>query len=171
MIDENVSWNLGSSDNSSKKVIQFYQKERGTVTYNSNKNKWEKDDTNIDKFHGIGLISPSDYGWTTIGDTEGREACLNKDLFDANGETYPKLDCYDGSWIKNKEFGFIWTIIGTTNGYVFGIDPNLSVYISSGGSNHALATYPTLYLKPTIKIISGDGSENNPYQLVEIKSF
>ena len=98
----------------------------------------------------VGLINASDYTYS-FGST-CRNLKINK-----------FYNCTSKSWMKNTEG--IWTInpqeeMGNT------------VYrISNDGAVNAVwptneyEIYPTLYLNSNVKIIAGDGSSSNPYQL------
>ena len=98
----------------------------------------------------IGLINASDYTYSF--GSACRDLKINK-----------FYNCTSKSWMKNTEG--IWTInpqeeMGNT------------VYrISNDGAVNAVwptneyEIYPTLYLNSNVKIIAGDGSSSNPYQL------
>ncbi len=167
MIDEDISWNTGYGMRVNSYVNDLYEKERGSNSYNGQAIVWNKENSNFAIFHGVGLIYPSDYGYTTDGGEEGRDACLSKILFNIQSNDTYSLECYNSSWIKPNS-KYIWTITSRNDGniYAYGIDPNLSIY-TSNGTYHALQTYPSLYLKQSIKIVDNgqDGSQEKPYTL------
>lgn len=113
-------------------------------------NAWEGD---------IALITLSEYIRTNSKPT----SCGTFKLSDENYNI-----CKDTTWLSNNTS--FWTI--TTNTDVY----ERAIYVSYIGSISAddvegtffsgpYAVYPTLYLKPNIKIIGGDGSQGNPYQI------
>ncbi len=160
MIDDNVLWNLGYGNFYSMNVHQFYQIERGENSYNSNTITWKGN---------IGLIYPSDYGYATSGNEEGRNACLEHELYNQALNEYYDTICNDNNWLKPKEndmLKYSWTITSLYDGdnYVFGIAPKLSIYVSHG-SNYELNTFPTLYLTTKVNITDGNGTLETPYQI------
>ena len=85
----------------------------------------------------IGLMYASDYGYA-----------VNND--------------YKNNWLFTK--GYEWTMTAYSSSYP------VSVY-NSGGLSNANASYgfavrPVLYLKSNVYVISGDGSEGNPYKIM-----
>ena len=150
-------WNLGgvssytTSDNGL--ASHFYTYERGTNVYSGNSATW------IGK---IALMYPSDYGYATSGGSAiNRETCLNTALYN----WYTSSDCYTNDWLysisSNK-----WTLTHNTqsrnrifviSSYVFE-----NQYITSSISG---IVFPTVYLDSNVKIVSGDGSEGNPFEL------
>ena len=171
MIDNNVIWNIGTNanDNNSINVEQFYEKERGTSTYffDIYPTEWSRETDVGDKYNGIGLIYPSDYGYSTNGGSTGRKNCFDKDLvyFDEDKE------CVQKNWLKTssrKEQAGIYTI---TPYFQLGSkgQPNIyAIYYNSMDSAYCMTNnivYPTVYLTPSTTITSGDGTINNPYTL------
>ena len=149
-------WYLGAirtNNSASVTPIDAYTDERGNQAYdNTRQTLW------IGK---VGLVYASDYGYATSGgSTESRESCLYKDLF------YWKNDeCSQNNWLYKAD-GNWWTITpySHTSNDVIGIYSNgtaLNYLVYSGGC----AVYPTVYLKSSVKIISGKGTSDNPYIL------
>ena len=119
----------------------------------------------------VGLLYPSDYGYSTSGGQNvNRETCLNSSLYEDWGNSNYE-DCKNNSWVNEtgKAFSTITAAVSTywqsgkneADG-VFGIYPTtVSVYSAYLGSN----TKPSVYLVPFTKILSGEGTKENPYQL------
>jgi len=165
-------WNLGSngSEVNYNNIItsKFYELEGS-----SNNGKfctsgdWCNDDI-IRQIKWLGYVSimyPSDYGYATSGGaTTNRATCLNTALFNWNDTSLD--ECKNNNWLFNQN---------TTKYFLTssaGIDRARDIFIlATGGdvtsdtASHSNAIYPTLYLKPNVKITTGDGSMKNPYQL------
>jgi len=94
----------------------------------------------------IGLMNASDYGYGS-GQTT---VALNS------------LSSYGGSnWLYSQ--GFEWTI-SPTNGYILmRVTSNGDITQTSANSGYAVR--PVAYLDQSVYIISGDGTEENPYQI------
>ena len=160
--------NFGSTD-------ELYNWERGTTVYNQN-----YDTRSISWIGTVGLIYPSDYGFTYskgIDDVcyENLSGCRERPSSDSNTESiygYP-----DSSWIYNSnnldgqtENQWNWLLSHTSeNSYeVFIVDEygRLSTnFVNAKYSSHLGAVRPVVYLKSSIQITGGDGSELNPYTL------
>ena len=156
MISDAV-WNLGgSSTYKDVTASMFYERERGTEVYSGRPTKWTGK---------IGLMYPSDYGYATSGgSTTNREACLNKKLYTWEFSS----ECYNNDWLYNssntqwtltpyfsRSYGAIYAFyVYYHNGYVFYYNTNFSYGVS-----------PALYLNSNVKIVSGEGTESNPFVL------
>ncbi len=164
LIDENIIWNIGRSDTyNDVSANQFYERERGTITYNDEPYIWNKENSKENIFHSIGLIYASDYGYATNGNNlETRTQCLSNSLYDWYNYEY----CYRNDWLWNTYYQWTMTTFKESNG-VFSISSdgriNRDYNITAKDYSHI-----TLYLKPTIKIINNDkdGSLENPYELI-----
>ena len=99
----------------------------------------------------IGLIYPEDYGYAN------KNCYSNTDLSNYNDE-----ECMDSNWIFDE---FICTMIARED-YA-----NVIFYVNNEGRLYGNYTYwtdriyPTIYLKPNVRITSGDGTLENPYKL------
>ncbi len=159
MIDENITWNIGSNGIYESTVVsEYYVRERGTETYNSQPSEWKKEEEN--NFHSIGLIYPSDYGWATSGGSE-RQECLSKSIFN-----WSSTSCASSDWLIDDN---IWTMTSYK-------DANSVFLLSSFGHiystipNDPANVFPVLYLKSNVKILN-DGQEGNkekPFHLISI---
>ena len=172
MIDKDVIWNLGGSNDSSITTYQFYEKERGNSVLDGNPLEWNS--IADEKYNGIGLIYPSDYGYASNGGNIGRETCLKKSLFswdDEYGENY-KSECAEKDWIR-PSIGSLWTLMPSSN------SNEKSYYVNNTGiasSNYIDTTFgavPVIYLKSSVKITSNPqpvkeyGTIDNPFQLID----
>ena len=151
-------WNLGgtSSYTSSSNGLasHFYGYERGTTVYSGHPTYW------IGK---IGLMYPSDFGYATSGGTiTNRTSCLSKEMYNWSSSSYS--DCKNNDYLYNYTHSD-WTMTSLTSGpssvFEVGYDPVLCT--SSADSGRYVR--PTAYLKPSVIITSGDGSQENPYVL------
>ena len=167
LIDSAV-WNTGSQGSaymlSNGKPSQFYEYERSTNTGKICSSGASCNDTieRTTKWTGkIGLIYPSDYGYATSGGSENttRDTCLNTILFDWSRGS----GCKDNSWIYDGEES--WTMMPyaayDVANYVFFI----SGYVNSVGVGNAYNVKPSAYLKSSVKIVSGSGSQDDPFVL------
>ncbi len=155
---EEVVWNLGGTGSftsaSNGLASHFYGNERGTTVYSGRPTTWTGK---------IGLMYPSDYGYATSGGTtKDRAACLAKELYnwassdfsDCKGNDY-LLDTNEGQWTLAPDSAAAY--------YVFGVNWDGRVY-DDGASNTGLVR-PALFLKSSILISKGTGTQNDPYQL------
>ena len=117
--------------------------------------------------NNIGMIYPSDYYYTT--------SVKNSCLLILNWKE--QANCYNNAWLtENVEDNSLWTISGYEKdaGVVMRLIHDEKVSgnyhtISYNASTFTNEVKPVLYLKPNVKIINeGDGSEDNPFQLVQI---
>ncbi len=152
MISDAV-WNLGgSSTYDDVTASMFYERERGTDVYSERPTEWTGK---------IGLMYPSDYGYATSGgSTTDREACLNKELYNWDSSS----ECYNNDWLYNSS-NAQWTLTTlasrTSHGFYVGNRGNVR------GSDACFINivFPTLYLNANVKIVSGEGTESNPFVL------
>ncbi len=112
----------------------------------------------------IGLMYPSDYGYSTDGGgNTKRLGCLYYTYWGSSYET----QCKTNSWLYDSNHTQ-WTMTPSPstiyNDRVYSILNSGSI---SSGSNAGINCYvrPVLYLKSSVKIIGGTGDESSPYQL------
>ena len=168
MIDKEVIWNIGgSSTNEDVTVKMFYERERGTSTYSNYPAEWSSTTDVGEKYNGIGLIYPSDYVYATNGGSIGRETCFAKELYnwdneDNEDENY-KSECGGTDWLKPNSI--LWTLspIFSTSDYAFTVYS--SGCVNYGRVNYAYGVWPVGYLTSKTKIISGEGTIEEPYHL------
>ena len=150
-------WYLGeSSSYDDITSSMFYERERGT----------EVADTSYPtNFVGnIGLMYPSDYGYSTSGGTTtNRDTCLATSLY--NWSNYS--DCYSNSWIYDSNV-WQWTITSDlAYSYVAFIVRGVGNVHSSVVDYGNYVVRPVLALESMVEITGGTGTENNPYTLAE----
>ncbi len=158
MIDT-VKWNLGACGNYASDYVAklLYNCERGNkvisghqVTYSNN----------------VGLIYPSDFVYATSGgSTYNRTKCLEKYAgFSGWTGTYEK-DCGKNDWLYDGT-NIQWTatnvITGESKNSIFVVDYVIDPL--DYDLPYAVAR-PTVYLKNSVKIKSGNGSSSTPYTL------
>ena len=147
-----TTWNLGGWSTSDIYSNVMYEKERGTTVYSGRSTTWTGK---------IALAYPSDYGYATdlskcsqtlFNYSSGTDsyACRSNDWM------YPILDTINYGWLLTPNSGY------ANNAFIAGstgcVDGSNSVYF-------ALGVIPVLYLGSDQDIVSGDGSQSNPYQL------
>lgn len=153
---ENVVWNLGESDSAAITTEEFYEKERGTSVYSGHATTWTGK---------IAIMYPSDYGYATSGNsTTDRSTCLTVSLADWNNYN----SCYDNNYLFKSTIQWTLTAKMSTNSIgigVFLIEPEGKIGNVGSTGAQKYDVFPSLYLKSSISITSGDGSSSNPYQL------
>ena len=149
----NVVWSLGGIS-SSNTTSTFYTAERGTTVYNGRPTKWTG---------RIGLMYPSDYGYATSGgSTTNRTTCLNTELF--NWASSNVSDCKNTDWLLSSSTQ--WTLMPDASNAYFAFYVGSAGNVDRGnGYNSTRASRPVLYLDSKVEITSGEGTQNNPYQL------
>ena len=119
----------------------------------------------------IGLMYPSDYGYATSGGiTSNRTSCLDKELYNWTEAS----DCYNNDWLYNSS-NWQWVLspyaISTVSVSVFYVSAFSTVSGEADGCVTAnQAAYkgmvrPSVYLLSTTKILSGEGTPENPYTI------
>jgi len=161
-------WNTGSNEIevAFNKIIasKFYEFERSA---NTGKNCLTGSSCNDDisrttSWKGmVGLMYPSDYGYATSGSSiRDRSICLNAIL--RNWESMN--DCKKNDWLYDSA-NSRWTLSpyasSSSNSEVFLI--NSAGFAYDFSECLSMNIHPTVYLKSNTKIISGDGSSNNPF--------
>ncbi|MBE6158531.1 MAG: hypothetical protein E7159_01745 [Firmicutes bacterium] len=168
MIQE-VKWNLGSPSNDSgvynnnRKTSVSYIRERennnGKICQSGTYCTDEVERTTM--WTGkVGLIYPSDYGYSTSGGASSRNTCL----YDSMGTWRLNSNCYRNTWIYSVTYQ--WTLSPQADE-----DDNASVCMIYQGNMDNFSAYlayfvrPVVFLKLNIKIYDGDGSSTNPYKI------
>ena len=149
---ESVVWNLGGVGNYAETAENFYKAERGELVSSGNATIWTGK---------VGLMYPSDYGYSMLA-----SSCARTTISDS----YNSAACSGNSWLY--KYGPQWLL--TTNYYynsaVFTIDYFGMLYLD--GDIHNLNSLydnngvrPAIYLKSSIKYVSGSGTYSDPYQI------
>ena len=176
MIDKEVIWNLGGNSTYVDVTVKaFYEKERGTTVFNNRPIEWSKETDVGEKYNGIGLIYPSDYGYATNGGSIGRENCFAEYLYNwdktVNAINY-QSECGGTDWLKPSS-GDLWTLssISSTFGSLFGVSSSGYVFNGYNGADNAISVWPTVYLSKSLKITENSktdleyGTIDNPFVL------
>ena len=139
-----TKWYLGGITTPQQTASNAFIEERGTSVYNGRATNWIGE---------VGLMYPSDYGYAA-----GGEACLQTDLFSYN------TNCQNNNWLFNTDFQWMITPLSSFSYYVFDAYNEGNVASNSTTIMYAGAR-PSVYLKSSVVITTGDGSRENPYQL------
>ena len=112
----------------------------------------------------IGLMYQSDYGYATSGGiTMDRSACLKTYLFSWNNFS----DCKNNDWLFSDRNQWTMSPYASSSEAIHSF-----VILESGASTSTVAFFaydikPVVYLKSTVKIVSGIGTKENPF-VIEI---
>ena len=139
----NVTWYLGGYESTSATVEAFYGYERGTTVYSGRP-------TSTTGY--IGLIYPSDYGYSVLSSSCARTTNLGY---------YNSSTCAGASWLFGK--GYEWTLTprSSYSNWMFTLDH--SGILRNYYANRVSGARPVLYLDSSVYVIDGDGSLDNPY--------
>ena len=146
------TWNLGGSNSVAIYSDALYQAERGTTICSG----CSFDTTTT---ANIALIYASDYSYA---------AEFGADYCNSTVGSYTDTTCANNNWMKPIFTSTSWVL--NNNSALQRIVWNITSTgaVSAGNVNNVVAAYdiiPTLYLKPTTTILTGDGTISNPYQL------
>ena len=151
-----AKWYLGSTSDYDRPSDNWYKYERGTTVYSGHSTNWTGK---------VGLIYPSDYGYATSGGkTTNRTSCMAKEIFNWSVYDNDYCDCPNNDWlyISSKYQWSITPHVSYSAG-VFEIYSNGS-FASNPATNYDLIR-PVVYLKSTIRVISGLGTPDSPFIL------
>ena len=140
---QQVTWHLGGYSSQRATAEAFYGYERGTTVYSGRP-------TTATGY--IGLMYPSDYGYSVLSSSCARTTNLG---------SYSKSTCGGQSWLLKDGYEWTMTPRSSFSNRVFYV--NYYAYLYYNLANLGFAVRPTAYLKSSVYIISGDGSEANPY--------
>ena len=138
----NVTWYLGGYSSNSATAESFYGYERGTIVSSGRP-------TSTTGY--IGLMYPSDYGYSVLSNSCARTTNLN---------SYSSSTCAGASWLYGK--GYEWTILPFSSNGATVFDLFFSGSLSTGIANNGYGARPVLYLDASVYKIDGDGSLNTP---------
>ena len=140
---KNVIWYLGGYSSTSATADDFYDYERGTSLY---------DDNPISTEGYIGLMYPSDYGYSVLASSCARTTNLND---------YDSSTCAGESWMYGK--GNEWTITSfSSNNYIVYYLLYLG-YLGSLNPYNGFGARPVLYLNSNVYVVDGSGTMSDPY--------
>ena len=138
----NVTWYLGGSSSASSTADAFYGYERGLTVYSGRP-------TTTTGY--IGLIYPSDYGYSVLSSSCARTTNL---------DSYDSDTCAGASWLYD---GALWTLTPglsyRQNVFFFNNIAKMVQY----GARYGYGVRPVLYLDSSVLLYDGDGSLENPY--------
>ena len=142
---------LGGSNTSFGGAETYYNWERGTTVYSGRSTSW------IGK---IGLMYPSDYSYTYALGVDN--TCYNDGSYGGCGKSSGKTN----GWIYNTNSNsFQWLLSPRSAGSYGAFFLFDSGSVDGDGVNSSLGVRPSLYLVSSIKIDSGEGTEQSPYHL------
>ena len=151
-------WYTGAYDQWSY-VNNHYNDERGTAGKICSSGNYCNDTVErTSSWNGkVGLMYPSDYGYAV-------DLSLCQYVIGNYGATV----CKNNDWLYNSSF-YQWTMSPRADSsdatyvfYVSGYGGSLGGY----NANNPSCVRPAVYLKPTVSIVSGSGTEADPYILI-----
>lgn len=160
MISESV-WNIGGNSYNTPSsapyglsLLDQYNKERGTITYqNSRPTEWTGK---------VGLIYASDYGYAST-NSECRENLRAGVTYENDKWDYSNGKCKTDNWLAKSSW--YWTLSpysDSSNGVFIVLgDGAVSGYVAS----HSRSVFPALFLKSDVVIAEGTGTESAPYTI------
>ena len=155
-IDLDHVWNIGGTLNyNSSTRSDFYTVERSETpaAASGSSATWEG---------AIGLMYPSDYGYSTSGSSE---TCNSIIMYD--WDTAPaKAECAENSWLLDKNNNqWTFTPVSVITYLVFNMDTIGAVYLIDSVHEDDSVARPVLYLKSDTKIVGGLGTDQQPFIL------
>ena len=152
-----VTWNLGGWNSSEIFSNQIYDYERGTTASSGRRRSttWPGK---------VALPYPSDYGYAT----DFNKCTQNLFNYDNSTDSYA---CHTNDWMypiitnSGKNYGWLLTPYSSDADRAFSVDSAGSVRSNYYCVYRAFGVAPVLYLGSDQDIVSGDGSQSNPYQL------
>ena len=175
---ESVKWNLGSPNNNNGTALEYdnsllkaqfiYSQERSNNTGKlcSSGDYCNDDVTRTPTWTGkVALIYPSDYLYATSGgNTTNRNTCLDTQQINWNNSSV--YDCKNNDWLLDSSdwqktiSPFAKTDDAT---FIFVVDQVGAIY--EGYVSYPTKIYPTLYLKSSVFVTGGTGTQADPYTL------
>ena len=143
---QSVTWKLGGYSSADATAETFYTAERGSDVYSGRPTTWTGN---------VGLMYLSDYGYSVLSNSCARTT----NLIGYNNE-----QCGGQSWLL--KYGYEWTMTPvSSDSYSIFLANNVALYLGDVDVSLGNSVRPTVYLKSSVYILSGDGSQNNPYVL------
>ena len=153
-IDLEHVWNVGGHDSSCSTTgtrSSFYNAERGTKVYSGRPTTWTG---------AIGLMYPSDYGYASSGSTE---TCEGKEMCNWDTGDY-KTECAGKSWLYDQNYDQ-WTITPRSGSAYTAFFMYDTGRVDNDNVDSGCAARPVLFLKSDTKIVGGQGTFDQPYEL------
>ena len=155
-----ITYNTGGHDTSEVFSNEMYEKERGTTTVSNPSDGITRATTWTGK---IALAYPSDYGYATDLSKCSQTLCNYNNSTDSYA-------CRTNDWMypiitnSGKTYGWLLTPVSSSALVAFHVSS--TGFVGNGyGVCFAFGVAPVLYLGSDQDIVSGDGSQSNPYQL------
>ena len=155
-----ATYNTGGWDTLDIYSNVMYEKERGTAVISNPSDGITRKTTWTGK---VALAYPSDYGYAT--DLSKCSQTLSN--YSSSTDSYA---CRSNDWMypiitSSEEINFGWLLTPNSDGAYSVFITSPSVYITNSYVNAAFMIVPVLYLGSDQDIVSGDGSQSNPYKL------
>ena len=155
-----TTYNTGGWDTLDIYSNVMYEKERGTAVISNPSDGITRKTTWTGK---VALAYPSDYGYAT--DLSKCSQTLSN--YSSSTDSYA---CRSNDWMypiitSSEEINFGWLLTPNSDGAYSVFITSPSVYITNSYVNAAFMIVPVLYLGSDQDIVSGDGSQSNPYKL------
>ena len=164
---QNAKWYLGGTSSTAYSTEglgtakNFYEYERGNLV-------WGQPGQNCNDGYcpralnwtgKVALIYVSDFGLAVGGDN--RNICLTTNLIVFNNNNCNSLD-----WLIPTESNYKWFLNTSANNEhdAFSVGPS-GIITNGGYIKDARLVVPTIYLKPNVSIVDGDGSPSNMFIL------
>lgn len=146
---QSINWKLGGliDDGFTAKFTaeQFYTAERGTAVYDDRLADWDG---------MISLMYASDYGYAV-----DESSCPRTITLYDYSETSA---CYEKNWLYTVESQMLLTPCASAADGIYDVNVN-KVWVNSPVNPRQVR--PTLYLKSSIEIVGGSGTETDPYRI------
>ena len=140
---QSVTWHLGGYNSIAVTANNFYTYERGTTVNGSNP-------TTTTGY--IGLMYPSDFGYTALESNCARTTLLSE---------YITVACAGASWLSGRSFDLTLTQYTTNATQTISISREGKIAARDAIGNFGVS--PVLYLNSSVYLVDGNGSLDNPY--------
>ena len=194
---EEVTWGLGATNGIDQTASQFYTAERGNgvVNYLTGVNQTSNGSSLSSASFKVGLFYPSDYGFankdtTCLGTNLGSytSSCTDNNWMSGMTNAWtitPSTDVYNVTkTYQVNRTGSIWSgYTYTMNRYYHVVNRNFiinannalalrDIYYTNNDNDannyyNTNAVYPSFYLKDNVTIVSGTGTQSDPYIIGE----
>ena len=143
MIDNAAEWNVGAAEYTAT-AFQAYTNEKAT--------KWKGTETNDP---GVGLMASYEFLYAT----GGNDSCLATPGFGYDAG----CGIAANNWMKPGSYS--WTMSGRSSDSDRALFVGSNGYVGDGIVYHANAVAPAVFLKSSVTITGGDGTQSSPFQL------
>ena len=134
---------LGGNNSSVVKTSEMYSYERGKATSDGNALYWDG---------MVGLIYPSDYGYAA-----GNSCAAGTNLNIYNSS------CKSNDWLYSSNFQWLMTPYPFNSSNVLYVYSSGYVTDNSYSTNYTFLVSPVFYLKSSVSITGGTGTQDDPY--------